>query len=71
MCKKLQSFIIIGLFLMCSNLVFAMQTGGVQYSMPIDYSLIDETTLNQEAEQLFKAYMSSEDERQKQILLNN
>lgn len=62
--------LLILLFVLCiSHCSYAVQQGGVQYTIPIEYSLIDEKEVNTEAESLFNRYMSSEDERQKQILL--
>lgn len=57
------------LFLCCSCSVFSVQQGQVQYEVPIDYSYINEGTLNLEAENLFNAYMTAQDETQKKKLL--
>ena len=49
--------------------VFAVQQGSVQYGVPVDYSVMNEQELNSEAEALFNAYMQTDDENRKQILL--
>lgn len=48
---------------------FALQKGVIEYSIPIDYSLIDEKSLNDHAEILFSEYNSSTDEILKKTLL--
>lgn len=57
------------MLLFICNSCFSVQQGGVQYVIPIDYSIIDEAALNNEAESLFSSYMAAEDEKQKKILL--
>ena len=57
------------LLILCFCPVFAAQKGGVQYVIPIEYSLIDENELANEAENFFQQYLSVEDEKQKQVLL--
>lgn len=56
-------------FSLCTNLAFAVQQGGIQYTIPIEYSLFDEKEVNAEAESLYQRFLTSEDERQKYILL--
>ena len=68
--KRVGSFLIITLIVLLSHPVNAVQTGGVQYNMPIDYSFINETNLNKEAENLFQSYIKAENSKQKEILLN-
>ena len=68
--RLVRLFIFFLLFSGCVNIVYAAQTGSVQYTLPIDYSLIDEAQLSSEAESLFDAYCKSTDENQKKILLN-
>ena len=62
-------FIVILALLFILNPVWAVQRGGVQYSVPTDYSRINETQLSAEADRLFKQYFSSVDEAQKEKLL--
>ena len=57
--KRVGSFLIITLIVLLSHPVNAVQTGGVQYNMPIDYSFINETNLNKEAENLFQSYINT------------
>jgi len=47
----------------------ALQSGQIEYTVPIDYSYFNEKTLNFEAENLFSKYMSTPDETQKNVLL--
>lgn len=66
----LVSFFLILIFLSNSGIVFSAQKGGIQYTMPVDYSFFDEKALNNETELLFNRYLMSENEQQKQIFLN-
>ena len=52
------------------NTVYGVQRGGIQYSIPTDYTRINEAELNKESETLFQQFLKAEDPRQKQILLN-
>ena len=49
--------------------VFALQKGVIEYSIPIDYSLIDEKSLNDHAEIIYSEYTTSTDEILKKGLL--
>ena len=53
------------------NPVCAMQTGQIQYTMPVDYSLIDESALNKESEALFQTFKTVEDEYQQKKMLEH
>ena len=50
--------------------MFGVQQGGIQYSIPTDYSKINETELNNEAETLFQRFLQTEDPQQRFHLLN-
>ena len=50
--------------------VFAFQSGKIEYTVPIDYSVFDENALNNESENLFKMYLNSSDEFEKGEMLN-
>lgn len=59
-------------FLLCffvANYAFAVKTGKVEYVVPFDYSLIDEASINSEAESLFNDYLKTENEEEKVKLL--
>ena len=64
---KIWGFCIFILLSFCP--VFAVQKGVIEYSVPIDYSLIDESSLNEHAELLFSEYSTSSDETLKKGLL--
>lgn len=68
--KILLSFIFLLTLFFSQSIVFAVQTGQIEYTMPVDYSFINEAELNKDSEQLFKLYMSIQDEEQKKELLN-
>ena len=57
-------------FMLATNIVYSMQRGGIQYSIPTDYTKINEVQLNNEAEELFQRYLNSQDPKQQYILLN-
>ena len=38
---------------------FSVQSGGVEYVVPIDYSLLDEKLINEDAEKLFTEFLNS------------
>lgn len=63
--------IILLIGLIAVNPVWAVQTGKIQYTMPIDYSLIDEAALNKESETLFETYKTIEDEYQQKKMLEH
>jgi tetratricopeptide (TPR) repeat protein len=49
---------------------FALQTGQVEYTIPIDYSLIDEKALATDADTLFRLYTNSTDMKDKKEYLD-
>ena len=59
-------FVCLGLFQTC---VYSVQRGGIQYTIPVEYSAIDENALNSEAESLFQRYLNSDNPQQQYILL--
>lgn len=59
-------FICLGLFQTC---VYSVQRGGIQYTIPVEYSAIDENALNTEAESLFQRYLNSDNPQQQYVLL--
>lgn len=66
---RLAGLFIIVCILCCFNTAYSAQQGGIQYVIPIEYSLIDENELSSEAESLFQQYLNADDQRQKQVLL--
>lgn len=67
---KVKHFIILVLLIFGFSIPsFAVQKGQVQYTIPIDYSLFNESELNSEAESFYKDYLKTNDEKMKQMLL--
>lgn len=66
---RLKNVFFIIFILIIFNPAFAVQQGGIQYSVPVDYSLIDEQKLNMEAETLYNRYLKTDDLNQQKILL--
>ncbi len=56
--------------MLISNIANGVQRGGIQYTIPTDYTKINEVQLNNEAENLFQRYINSTDPKQQYILLN-
>ncbi|MCD8377190.1 MAG: tetratricopeptide repeat protein [Candidatus Gastranaerophilales bacterium] len=67
--RNIFGFWVVLLFIILNNPVYALQSGQIEYTVPIDYSLIDENILNNEAETLFKNYLSTTDEQAKKAML--
>ena len=65
----IKTLIFFGIFLI-SNHAYSVQQGQVQYVIPIDYSMINETELKNEAQSLYDDYLKTEDDVQKKILLD-
>ncbi|MCR5266655.1 MAG: tetratricopeptide repeat protein [Cyanobacteria bacterium RUI128] len=68
--SKFKGIFLVVLFLCTLNMSFGVQRGSVQYSIPTDYSKINEAELSTEAENLFQAFLTSEDPKQRYIILN-
>ncbi len=66
---RFKNVFLIFFILFFSSTAFGIQKGGVEYSIPIEYSLLNEKQINADAEQLYSKFNSSSDEKQKQILL--
>jgi len=58
------------IFLTFIQSAYSVQSGQIQYVIPIDYSMIDETELKNEAESLYQDYINATDEIQKRNLLD-
>lgn len=67
--NHIKYFLIIILCFILSPAVFAVERAGVQYVIPIDYSMINETKLKNEADAMYTDYLESQDAKQKQVLL--
>ena len=67
--RKIRIIYLILMLVLTINPVCAIQTGGIQYTMPIDYSMIDESALNKESETLFQTFPNLEDETQQKRML--
>lgn len=65
----LLSFVFFIIFLLSNSPCYSVQSGQIEYTVPIDYSFINESVLNNESEQLFSQYMNTEDTEQKKALL--
>lgn len=52
-----------------SNTVHALETGKVQYTVPIDYTFLDEESLSKQAEEFFQIYMETQDKKALQNML--
>lgn len=69
---KISYFVILFLTFLsvCVNPVFAVQNAQIEYTVPIDYSFINENSLNNEAEKLFKEYLNTSNQETKKVLLD-
>ena len=70
MLLKFRFIIFCLIFILASNITYSVQRGGIQYTIPTDYTKINEVQLNNEAENLFQRYINSTDPKQQYILLN-
>lgn len=64
--KLLITLLVIFLY---SGIAQSVQRGGIQYTIPVEYSAINEAELNKEAETLFQRYLKSDNANQQIILL--
>lgn len=62
--------LIIGLVMSMFLSANAVQKGGIQYNIPIDYSFFNEQKLSKDAETTFNRYLQSDNEKQQALLLD-
>ena len=67
--KLYKHLLVLFLILTFAGITQAVQRGGVQYTIPVEYSAINESELNTEAETLFQRYLKSDNANQQLILL--
>ena len=54
----------------CISPVYAVQNAQIEYTVPIDYSHINEQVLNSEAEKFFNEYLKTTNSEEKHFLLD-
>ena len=58
--REMKNWAVLFIFLFVSGMpAFSVQSGGVEYVVPIDYSLLDEKAINDDAEKLFSEFINS------------
>ena len=69
--KDLRRILLTGIFLsLFAMSVMALETGTIEYKVPINYKYLDENAINNAAENYFKAYMETNDENMLKKMLS-